>query len=293
MSDSTYQPQHNAPQQPGGYQGGPPPQYDGGQPGGHGGHGGRGRSARNGLGTAALVLGIIGALSGLLPILFWLAGLLGLLALVFGLVGRGRAKRGEATNKGVTTTGAVLGLLSLGLSIWGAVTVFNAVDDAVNEINKELGGSTATKVPGGDDAKDGESGKAKAQTLTGGDSAAYQKDGIKITVSKPTPAELNEFASGHTEGNKAYEVTVVIENTGQKKYDSNLVLVDARAGADGVAAEQIYDDGTYGTGFTSDILPGKKATAKYAFDAPAAAKTLQVEVNPGFLADASQWELKL
>src|SRR6478735_6480752 len=65
--------------------------------------------ARNGLGVSALVLGIIGTVSGLIPFFFWLAGILGLIALILGLAGRGRAKRGEATNKGVTTFGAVLG----------------------------------------------------------------------------------------------------------------------------------------------------------------------------------------
>lgn len=55
---------------------------------------------RNGLGTAALVLGIIGVLCGLVPLLFWAAGVLAVLALVFGFVGIGRARRGQATNRG-------------------------------------------------------------------------------------------------------------------------------------------------------------------------------------------------
>lgn len=71
-----------------------------------------------------------------------------------------------------------------------------------------------------------------------------------------------------------------------------LASVDARAGADGVNAEQIFD-GTVGEGFTGTVLPGKKVTVQYAFDAPADAKNLTVEVSPGFDWDASQWDLKL
>ena len=65
---------------------------------------------RNGMGTAALVVGIIALIT------CWtvIGGvLLGLLAVIFGFVGRGRAKRGEASNGGAAIAGVVLGLLSL------------------------------------------------------------------------------------------------------------------------------------------------------------------------------------
>jgi heme/copper-type cytochrome/quinol oxidase subunit 2 len=66
--------------------------------------------SRNGLGTAALVVGIIALIT------CWtvIGGiLLGLLAIIFGFVGRGRAKRGEASNGGAAIAGVVLGLVSL------------------------------------------------------------------------------------------------------------------------------------------------------------------------------------
>jgi hypothetical protein len=54
---------------------------------------------------------------------------LGVLALVFGLIGRGRAKRGEATNRGQSTAGVILGSIALvgtagflALYIWFANT---------------------------------------------------------------------------------------------------------------------------------------------------------------------------
>lgn len=253
-------------------------------------------AVRNGLGTAALVLGIIGAVSGLVPLLFWLAGILGILALVFGLVGRSRAKRGQATNKGLATTGAVLGLVSLVLSVVGVVITVTAVGDAVNEIDKAVGGSSAVDKRTTKDESD--SGKAadgkngpSAETYAAGDTVVYDDD-IEVTVSKATVYTPGDFAVGHTRGNKSYKVTVRIQNKGTEKFDTALTTVEARAGKDGETAEQIFDD-KIGAGFTGTILPGKVASVDFAFDTPADAANLDVEVAPGIDHDATQWELKL
>ncbi|MFE7132993.1 DUF4190 domain-containing protein [Streptomyces sp. NPDC057638] len=240
------------------------------------------RPMRNGLGTAALILGIIGALSGLIPLLFWMAGILGLIAVILGLVGNGRVKRGEANNRGVTLTGAVMGLVALVLSVIGMVITFKAVDDAVDEIDKALT-PTGTKDDGGKKGTD--------DVLAPGKTAIY-KDDLKITVSAPKSFQPSEYAVGHAKGNKGYQVTVTIENAGTKKFEATLITADARAGADGATAEQIFDEKA-GSGFTGTILPGKKATATYAFSAPAAAKTLTVEMSPGLMHDETQWELPL
>ena len=69
---------------------------------------------RNGFGIAALVLGLLAL------VLCWtiIGGvLLGLLALIFGLIGRARARRGQATNGGMSVAGLVLGVLGLLLGI--------------------------------------------------------------------------------------------------------------------------------------------------------------------------------
>lgn len=245
---------------------------------------------RNGLGTAALVLGIIGTVSGFIPLFFWLAGILGLIALVLGLVGKGRVKRGEADNKGVALTGVILGLAALILSVVGAVITFSAVSDAVDEIDKAIKDSApkdpSAKAPAGK----GDAG-AKDEALAADDTVIYDDD-VKVTVSAAKKFSPSEYAAGHTEGNKAWQVTVTIENGGKKKFDTTLVTLDARAGKDGTTAEQIFDD-KVGSGFSGTVLPGKKATATFAFDAPAAAKDLTVEVSPGLDYNASQWELKV
>ncbi|MCT4356502.1 DUF4352 domain-containing protein [Streptomyces sp. Je 1-79] len=240
---------------------------------------------RNGLGTAALTLGIIGTVAGVIPLFFWLAGLLGLIALILGLVGRGRVKRGEANNKGVTTTGVVLGLAALVLSVVGAVITYTVVSDVVDAVEE-----AAPKDPSGGTDKGGAAKGDVGKGLAAGDTAIY--DDLKVTVSEAKAYKPSEFAAGHTEGNKAYQVTVVIENGGKEKFDATLATLTARAGKDGVTAEQVFDE-KVGTGFSGTILPGKKSTVVFAFDTPKDAKNLSVEVSPGLEHEASQWELKV
>lgn len=72
-----------------------------------------GRPKRNGMGIAALVLGIL----ALLTCITIFGGIIfGLLAIVFGFLGRGLAKRGEATNGGMALAGLITGLLGLLIS---------------------------------------------------------------------------------------------------------------------------------------------------------------------------------
>ncbi|MFV2121964.1 DUF4190 domain-containing protein [Streptomyces sp. Act-28] len=66
----------------------------------------------NGPGTAGLVLGIIGIVCNLTILLWFVGVILGILAIIFGAVGRSRANRGEATNKGAATAGLVTGIIS-------------------------------------------------------------------------------------------------------------------------------------------------------------------------------------
>lgn len=93
------QPGYGAPPPSGGY-GAPPP--------------GSGAAPRNGLGIAALVLGLLALFSSWTVV----GGILfGLLAIVLGIIGRGRAKRGEANNGGLALAGIILGALGLLISI--------------------------------------------------------------------------------------------------------------------------------------------------------------------------------
>ncbi|MET8829173.1 DUF4190 domain-containing protein [Streptomyces sp. NPDC004610] len=66
----------------------------------------------NGLGTTGLVLGIIGVVCSVTFFLWFLGVILGILAIIFGAIGRGKANRGEATNRGAATAGLVCGIVA-------------------------------------------------------------------------------------------------------------------------------------------------------------------------------------
>lgn len=87
---------------------------------------GYGAAPRNGLGTAALVLGIIGVVLCWIPFTGWA---LNILAVIFGGVGMGRAKRGEATNKSSALAGLVLG--AIGLAVWIVIVIVMAATASV------------------------------------------------------------------------------------------------------------------------------------------------------------------
>lgn len=91
---------------------------------------------RNGLGTAGLVLGIIGVVAGATIFLFPIAFILGVLAVIFGLIGRGRAKRGEASNGSKATWGFGLGVASLVLSVIGLIVVHTVFRNTVRCIQR-------------------------------------------------------------------------------------------------------------------------------------------------------------
>src|SRR3954467_8934699 len=84
---------------------------------------------RNGAGTAALVLGILALLGS-----FTVFGgiVLGIVAIVLGVIGRRRAARGEATNRGSATAGLVLGII-------GAVLALALVAVGVTFLNSDTG----------------------------------------------------------------------------------------------------------------------------------------------------------
>jgi hypothetical protein len=117
---------------------------DGDQSGQGPGYGATAAPARNGFGIAALVLGLLALL------LCWtiIGGIVfGILALIFGLLGRARAKRGEATNGGLSVAGIVLGILGLlaaiGLVALGASLLNSPAGQNYEQCVQQSGGDPA------------------------------------------------------------------------------------------------------------------------------------------------------
>ncbi|MEU7582886.1 DUF4190 domain-containing protein [Streptomyces sp. NPDC041068] len=145
-------------QMPYGYQGRPGyPGYPGypSHPGyaGYQGHGAPGygwpampMAPANGMGVAGLVLGIIAAAGFCL----WpLAIVLGILGVVFGAVGRGKARRGEATNGGQALAGIICGAVGIALGV-GVLVLLLVVPDEETDVGTSRGdpGFSATVVVG-------------------------------------------------------------------------------------------------------------------------------------------------
>jgi hypothetical protein len=89
------------------------------------------QAPRNGLGIAALILGIIGVVVGIIPFFFWVAGILGVIGLILGFVGRGRARRGEATNGTMALWGIITSALAVVVSIVGLLILIAWADLSV------------------------------------------------------------------------------------------------------------------------------------------------------------------
>ncbi|AVH61117.1 hypothetical protein C4B68_11000 [Streptomyces dengpaensis] len=80
----------------------------------------------NGMGTAGLVLGIIAAA---VFCLWPLAIVLGILAVIFGVIGRGKVRHGEATNPGQALAGIICGAVGIALGIAMLVFLIVAPDN--------------------------------------------------------------------------------------------------------------------------------------------------------------------
>ncbi|WAL95153.1 DUF4190 domain-containing protein [Streptomyces sp. Je 1-369] len=225
---------------------------------------------RNGLGVASLVLGIIGVLCGLVPLLFWASGILAVLALVFGCVGIGRARRGQADNKGVAIWGTSLGGVAAILAVVGLVITVTVVNDTVDELHGTGGKqeSSAGKV-------------SRSDALRFGEAFTYD-DGVKVTVSRPASYQPGTYALGHAEGNKALTVKITVVNGSDESVDLDLTTVTFKD-ADGAEADQVYD-GDLPRELAGHLESGKQAVATYAVSLPGdASRTLDVQVEPGFL----------
>lgn len=232
------------------------------------------QAARNGFGVTALVLGIIGALSGIPMVMFWLAGPLGLLALIFGVMGLKRVKKGQATNKGMAITGTILGVLAILLAITGLVLTLWVFSEAKNEIEQQTGNNVT-------------------EDLGAGESAKYN-NGLQVTVSKPSPytVDPNTVIGGHTDGNKAYKVTITLKNTGTEVFEQPLMTTKARA--NGKEAQEVDDDkhGILHHDFGDSIAPDASASVDMVFDAPPTAKELDITITPDLFLDSANWNLQ-
>jgi hypothetical protein len=164
----------------------------------------------------------------------------------------------------------------------GAFVVVLVVIIAVANAGKKTAAKVDTPAATGSQPATGAPAKAKQQkpaTASFGDSYKWS-DGLQASVSGVRSYTPSQYAAGTKPGDAAIIITVKIRNGTKKPFDPSLFTVHVKAGADGVQAEQIFDNSS-GLGFTGTILPGSSATQKFAYDIPKGATgTLDVEVEP-------------
>lgn len=103
---------------------------------------------KNGLGTAGFVLGLLAALFALIPIVGVIAWPLAILGLVFGIVGIGRARRGAATNKGLSVAGTVLAAVALVICVAWVAATGSAAQQVSSRLDRAPGAAGAPQLPG-------------------------------------------------------------------------------------------------------------------------------------------------
>lgn len=92
---------------------------------------------KSGLATAGLVLGIIGICLSFIPIVNNAAFVLGVLALIFGII-----PLCKKASVGKAVTALILGVLSVAITLVMQASLSNAIDDAFDELDKELSSMT-------------------------------------------------------------------------------------------------------------------------------------------------------
>jgi hypothetical protein len=131
--------------------------------------------------------------------------------------------------------------------------------------------------------------KVKKPTTAAFGATYTYSDHLAVTVSKVAAYTPSQYAAGTHAGDDAIILTVKIRNGTKKAFDTSLVSVNVKAGTDGAAADQIFDERS-GEGFRGTIVPGSTASAKFAFDIPKGAKgALDIEVQPDSTLEYASW----
>lgn len=232
---------------------------------------------KNGFGITALVAAMVGIVPGLMPITSFFAVMFGVVAVLFGLLGLGRVRRGVATNRRLTWTGTIVGVLVIALGIWGITLFFGALGKLDNAISGAAPTTSNSSSAGGSDSAAG----SDSTTLAFGQRTSWP-DGTAVTVSEPkryTPSDTAATTGGSA---RFVVVTVTIENQGQKNLNaSDFTLA---ASANGEQADRVFDTANNVAGEPNTVvLPGKKATYRAAFGLTTAGPAeLQVQATPSF-----------
>lgn len=231
---------------------------------------GWGPAPRNGFGLAAMTLGIIGLVLGATCFLAVLGAPAGIAAIVFGIIGRRVAKRGEATNAGQALSGIITGALALLLSVVMIVAIAVSMGD---------GGWLDGAAHGGRSPSRGGYG---SRALSEGGTTLYP-DGVSVTVAHVRAYQALKFAD---EG-EAMAFTVTVRNAGRGTASLDGDYVTAYVTGD--EENPLMDVSTDG-GFSGDLAPGDSTSAVFVVVVPGSGDTsVEIEAAPGPDYDYAYW----
>ncbi len=231
---------------------------------------------RDGLGTAALVLGITGAVAAVSCFGAVLGLPLGALALVFGIAGRRRAGRAEATNAGQALAGAILGAVAIVVSVAMIVLLVLTFRDGLPTGPRVL----LTSVRG-----------ARSLPL-GPDGTATFRDGTWVTVSAARRFVPPAGADGYTAGDAAYRFTVTVRDTGDGALDLGDYSYSAMAGGGRKDLRLVStDSGPLSEDFPGTLRSGDSVTVFFAFDVPGGLGPLEFGFQPTARHQDAFWRL--
>lgn len=237
-------------------------------------YGGWTPAPRNGYGLTSLVLGIVGSVLSVMCFFAVLGAPLGIAAVVFGIVGRRIAKRGEATNPGQALSGLILGIVATVLSAGMLITIGLSIG------NGWLDESDGMREPdqGGYGAP-----------LSVGESAEYA-GGLRVTVTGVRdPGGFEQGTGGGEGGESAMRFTVTLENTGGRT--ENLDYADVSAYADEVADNPLRDISGQ-DGFSGQLAPGAERSLDFTVVVPdPSVDSVEVDVSPGDAYDYAYWDV--
>lgn len=117
----------------------------------------------------------------------------------------------------------------------------------------------------------------------GGKGLVFTDEKIDVAISKPAKYKPSQYMDRVPAGSVGFVLTVTVVNNNTQAIKVEGLQVTVSVGAAGAEAEEVYDSGAGIKGTPSSaVLPGKKATFKVAFTAPAteAHPELSVSVTP-------------
>ncbi|MDJ0343323.1 DUF4190 domain-containing protein [Streptomyces sp. H10-C2] len=233
-------------------------------------YGGWSPTPRNGFGLTALVLGIVGVVLSVMCVFAILGAPLGIAAIIFGIVGRRIAKRGESTNGGQALAGLILGITATVLSAGMLVTIGLSVNRGW--------------LDNGSGMREPDRG-TYGSPLAVGETARYDS-GLQVTIDGVQDSGRPPATQG---GGSALKFTVTVKNTGGGT--ENLDYGDVSAYADQEGDNPLKDISGQ-DGFSGQLAPGAVRSLDFIVVVPNADyESVEVDVSPGDAYDYAYWNV--